>query len=87
MFGSGFTTLIISNEVKIVKSLEESGLLIKGVGETIKNEEKEQKGGFLSMLLGTLVVSLLRRLTSKGTISTSKGTIIADENVLCHPIF
>ena len=87
MFGSGFTTLIISNEVKIVKSLEESGLLIKGVGETIKNEEKEQKGGFLSMLLGTLVVSLLRRLTGKGTIRISKGTIRADENVLCHPIF
>ena len=39
------------------------------------------------MLLGTLVVSLLRRLTGKDTISTSKGTIIADENVLCHPIF
>ena len=83
MFGSGFTTLIISNEVKIVKSLEESGLLIKGVSETIKNEEKEQKGGFLSTLLGTLVVSSLRRLTGKGTNRTSKGTIRADENVLC----
>ena len=48
MFGSGVTTLIISNEemndiMKIVKSLEESGLLIKGVSETIKNEAKEQK--------------------------------------------
>ena len=58
MFGSGFTTLIISNEemndiMKIVKSLEDSGLLIKGVSETIKNDAKEQKGGFLSMLLGT----------------------------------
>ena len=45
MFGSGFTTLIISNEgmndiMKIVKSLEDSGLLIKGVSETIKNEAK-----------------------------------------------
>ena len=54
MFGPGFTTLIISNEemndnMKIVKSLEESGLLIKGVSETIKNEAKEQKGGFLGM--------------------------------------
>ena len=39
------------------------------------------------MLLGTLVVSLLRRLTGKGTISTSKGTIIADQNLLCYPIF
>ena len=48
-FGSG-TTLIISNE-KIVKSLEEPGLLIKGVSETIKNEPKVQKGKFLSMLL------------------------------------
>ena len=48
MFGSGFTTLIISNEeindiMKIVNCLEESGLLIKDVGETIKNEAKEQK--------------------------------------------
>ena len=64
MFGSGFTTSIISNEemndiMKIVSSLEESGLLIKGVRETIKNEAKEQKGGFLSMLLGTLGASLL----------------------------
>ena len=51
MFGPGFTTLIISNEemndiMKIVKCLEEFGLLIKGVSETIKNEAKEQKGGF-----------------------------------------
>ena len=56
MFGSGATTLVTSNEemndiMKIVKSLEESGLLIKGVSETIKNEAKEQKGGFISMLL------------------------------------
>ena len=55
MFGSGNTTLIISNEemnniMKIVKSLEESGLLIKEVSETIKNEAKEPKVGFLSML-------------------------------------
>ena len=51
IFGSGITTLMISNEemndiMKIVKSLEESGLLIKGVSERIKNEAKEQKGGF-----------------------------------------
>ena len=39
--------------MKIVNSLEDSGLLIKGVSETIKNDAKEQKGGFLSMLLGT----------------------------------
>ena len=52
MFGSGNTTLIISNEeindiMKIVKSLEEYGLLIKGVIKTIKNEQKQQKRGFL----------------------------------------
>ena len=64
MFRSRFTTLIISSEemndiMKIVKSLEEFGLLIKGVSETIKNEAKEQKEQFLGMLLGTLGVSLL----------------------------
>ena len=64
MFGSGFITLIISNEemndiMKIIKSLEESVLLTKGVRETIQNEAKEQKGGFLGMLLGTLGARLL----------------------------
>ena len=57
-------TLIVSNEeindiMKVIKSLEESGLLIKGVSETIKNEAKEKKGGLLIMLLGTLRASLL----------------------------
>ena len=52
IFGSGTTTLIISNEemsdiIKIITSLEKSGLLIKDVGETIKNEAKEQREGFL----------------------------------------
>ena len=45
--------------IKIVKSLEDSGLLLKGVTETVQNEVKEQKGGFLSALLGTLGASLL----------------------------
>ena len=86
MFGSGTTTLIISNEemndiMKIVKSLEDSGLLIKGVGQTIKNEAKEQKGGFLSMLLETLGASLLGNpLTGKGTIRAGKGTIRAGQD-------
>ena len=48
--------------MKIVKTLEDSGLLIKVVSETIKNEAKKQKGGFLGMLLGTLSTSLLRNL-------------------------
>ena len=57
--GSGTTTLIISNEemndiMKIVQAFEGSNKLLKGVTSTIKNETKEQKGGFLSMLLGTL---------------------------------
>ena len=60
IYGSGMTTIVISNKemkeiMKIVKSLEESALLIKGVRETIKNEAKEQKGRFLGMLLGTWV--------------------------------
>ena len=58
--GSGRTTLIISNEemidiMKIAQALEDSNILLQGVTETIKNETKEQKGGFLSMLLRTLV--------------------------------
>ena len=59
MLGSGATTLIISNDemddiFKIVKSLENYGVLLKGVSETIQHEAKEQRGGFLGMLLGTL---------------------------------
>ena len=62
--GSGTTTLIISNKemndiMKIVQALEDSNILLKGVTKTIKNETKEQKGGFLSMLLDTLGASLL----------------------------
>ena len=70
--GSGTTTLIISNEemndiIKIVQALEDSNILLKGVTKTIKNETEEQKGGFLSMLLGTLRASLLgNMLTGKG---------------------
>ena len=73
------TTLIISNNeiediIKIVKSLKDSSLLLKGVTETVQNEVKEQKGGFLSMLLGTLGASLLGNLlTGKGVIATSQG--------------
>ena len=64
ILGSETTTLIISNDemvdiMKIVKSLEDSGLLWKGVSETIQNEVKKQKEEFLSMLLDTLGASLL----------------------------
>ena len=90
ILGSGNTTLIISNDeindiIKIVKSLEDSGLLLKGVTETVQNEVKEQKGGFLSMLLGTLGASLLGNLlTGRGINRAGKGRGInrAGEGVL-----
>ena len=86
IFRSGVTIIIISNEemnhiMKIVKSPKESGLLIIGVSETIKNEAKQQKGGFLGMLLGTLGASLLGNLlTGKDTIRAGKGTIRPGQN-------
>ena len=64
----------MKNIIRIVKSLEDSGLLLKGVSETVQNEAKEQKGGFLSMLLGTLGASLLGNLlTGKGIYRAGKG--------------
>ena len=77
--GSGTTTLIISNKeindiMKIVQALEDSDILLKGVTKTIKNETKEQNGGFLSMLLGTLGASLLGNLlTGKGIVRAGSG--------------
>ena len=60
--------------IKIIKSLEDSGLSLKGVIETVQNEVKEQKGGFLSMLLGTLGASLLGNiLAGKGINRAGKG--------------
>ena len=72
----------MQNLLKIVKSLEDSGILLKGVSETIKDEAKGQKGGFLSMLLGTLGTSLLgelliKNLSGKGIIRAGEGTIRA----------
>ena len=79
------TILIISNDemddmLKIVKSLEDSGVLLKGVTETIQNEAKQQRGGFLSMLLGTLGASLLGDLLTKNF--SGKGTIRAGEGAI-----
>ena len=60
--------------MKIVQALEDSNVLLKGVTKTIKNETKEQKGGFLSMLLGTLGASLLGNLlTGKGIVRAGSG--------------
>ena len=73
------TTLIISTDeiediIKIVKSLEDSGLLLKGVTETVQNEVKEQKEGFLIMLLGTLGARVLGNLlTGEGRYRAGKG--------------
>ena len=79
VLGSGNTTLIISNEemndvIKIVQALEDSNILLKEVTETVKNETNKQKGGFLSMLLGTLGASLLGNLlTGKGVAKAGYG--------------
>ena len=77
--GSG-VKLIIEQEdmndiMKIIEALENSGISLKGVTKTIENETKEQKGGFLSMLLGTLGASLLGNLLSgrKGIVREEKG--------------
>ena len=62
------------DKMKIVKALEDSNILLKGISKIIKNEAKEQKGGFLSMLLGTLGASLLGNLlTGKGIVKDSSG--------------
>ena len=80
MFRSGTTTFIISNEeindiMRIVKSLEEPELSIKGIREKIKNEAKKQKG-FLSMLFDTLGASLLENILAvKGIITAGEETI------------
>ena len=73
--GSGTANLIISNDItQIVEALEDCNILLKGVTKTIKNETKEQKGGFLSMLLGTLGASLLGNLlTGKGIVRAGSG--------------
>ena len=82
MLRSGDNAILIipndemENIFKVVKSLEDSGLLLEGVSETIKYEAKEQKGGFLSMLLGTFGASLLGNvLAGKGVIRTGEGIV------------
>ena len=74
--------LIIEQEdmnaiMKIIEALETSGISLKGISKTIKNETKEQRGGFLSMLLGTLGASLLGNLLTGG-----KEIVRAGEGVI-----
>ena len=87
ILGSGHNNknLMISNDEmddisKIARSLEDYGVLLKGVSETIQNKAKEQRGGFLSMLLGTVGASLLGDLLTKNL--SGKGTIKAGEGVI-----
>ena len=85
------TTLITSNDemediIKIVKSLEYSGLLLKRISETVQNEAKKQKGRFLSMLLGTLLVSLLGNiLAGKGINRAGEGVVSVLKNGFLMP--
>ena len=92
-FGSG-TTPVFSNEeldniIKIVKSLKDAGLLIKGVNKNVDNEVKEQKQRFISMLASTLDASLLSNvLTGKLLIPAGEGIIRASQDFLMphHPL-
>ena len=67
--------------MKIIEALENSGILLKGVTKTIENETKEQRGGFLSMFLGTLGASLLGKLLSggKSVVRVGEGIVRAGE--------
>ena len=70
--------------MKIIKALEKSGILLNGVDKTIENEVKEQKGGFLSMFLGTLGASLLGNLLTggKGITRAGEGIMRAGEGIM-----
>ena len=67
----------INDIMKTIEAQENSGILLKGVSKTTKNESKEQRGGFLSMLLGTLGTSLLGNLLSggKGIVRAGEGSV------------
>ena len=85
--------LIIEQEdmndiIRIIEALENSDISLKGVTKTIENETKEQRGGFLSMLLGTLGASLLGNLLSgKGMMRAGKGRVRAGEGAKKNPKF
>ena len=87
MRGDGIKLIIeqedMNDIMKIIEALENSGILLKGVTKTIENETKEERGGFLSMLLGTLGASLLGNLLSggKGIVRAGEGVVRAGEGV------
>ena len=73
----------MEDSIETVKSLEDSGLSLKGVTETVQNEVKEQKGGFLSMILGTLGASLLGNiLAGRGINKKGRGINRAGEGIV-----
>ena len=83
VYGSGVKLIIeqedMNNIMKIIEALENSGILLKGISKTIENETKKQRGGFLSMLLGTLRASLLGNLLTggKGIVRGGDGIVRA----------
>ena len=84
MRGEGIKLIIeqedMNDVMKIIETLENSGILLKGVKKTIEDEIKEQRGGFLSMLLGTLGASLLGNLLNgKGIMRAGEGIVRAGE--------
>ena len=96
--GSGIKLIIEEEDMKdimkIIEALENSGILLKGVSKTIGNETKEQRGGFLSMLLGTLGASLLGNLLTggigimragDGIVSAGDGIVGAGEGIKKNP--
>ena len=92
MRGDGIKLIIeqedMNDIIKIIEALENSGILLKGVTKTIENETKEQRGGLLRMLLGTLGASLLGNLlTGKGMMRADKGIVKAGEGAKKDPKF
>ena len=92
IYGSGVKLIIeqedISDIIKIIETLENSSILLKGVTKTIENETKEQRVGFLSMLFGSLGASLLGNLltSGKGIMRAGEGTARAGEGSKKTPL-
>ena len=88
MHGPGFKLVIeqedMNDVIKVIEALENSGILLKGVTKTIEHETKEQRGGFLSMLLGTLGASLLGNLLTggKGMMRAGEGIVRAGDGIV-----
>ena len=91
IYGSGVKLIIeqedMSDIIKIIETLENSSILLKGATKTIENETKEQRGGFLSMLFGSLGASLLGNLltSGKGMMRAGEGIVRAGEGIKKNP--